>query len=376
MEKVVVPSHIPPIEVPKYAGLACMEHGDFVEAARLLRIYVSHNGADTEAHRVLGEAYIKLGQFNLALNHMTIVSHHTGDRAPLHRLMEGTRILPIFTALRTGTWWNVYFFYFYDSFLKGVTEPPMPVRTEMFFDYRKSINGLLTISHGACPGYEDNGFPTVEKWRSLTFSLEGYNYSDSAVRTLYDFFDVSTPSNPGIVYLYRNPLDHFVSMFQKSSQNLASVDPSYAGDRDVDGNLIDYSDLFGLVKTHLLDCFIKQFLTFKEMETKFPKKVLMQSYEEHMTRDPERYFRRVFGFFEIPINEEAFAFALNRSSRDSMRELEKTAGVAIGGNGQGARHGSDGATGKWRKYLTESEVDYIEARFQEFGMSIYDFKLT
>jgi len=350
--------------------------GDEAAAIAILSEHLSDNGGDIEAHAKLGCLYQLADRLDAALEHFTIAAFNTpGGGAPLalaRQMLAGPprlRIYPILTALRTGTWWNTYFFHLYHRHVIGDPSPPTHIETRQFFDYSQSLQGLMCIGHSVCPGFTRQTFPISEAWDAIKFSIPGYNYAHAAVETLIEFFDVATYANPGIVFLYRNPLDHFVSMWE---QGAGRPDIAETARLLREGNLGSELTPYEFAKHYGAEGYAKLVSSYFAMAERYPGRILLQRFED-ITQEPEAYFRRVFAFFAIPIDEAAFAFALAGSSKETLLAMELKTGKSIAGQ-TGQRHISDGPPEKWRKHFSDDQIADLDIFFAKVGLSIRDLR--
>lgn len=283
--------------------------------------------------------------------------------------MEDNRIVSIFTAPRSGTWWHLYFFYFYHHASIGTENVPLPMAYETLFDYRRSIGRRFMVQHSICPGFERRDWPFQAQWNELAFSIPGYNGKHAALG-----LDPGNGADGKLVYIYRNPLDHFVSMFRHGQNHTDDIIRTFRGE---DGRKIPLDTPFDFALHHGIPCYVKQYLTFKAMSELHPDAVLMRPYEV-MTADPEAHFRLIFDFYGMPLQEDAFRVALKRSGRDSMSNLENAISGAIGGDQKdsSSRHIRDGSSGQWRKHFSDAELQEIRARFSALGIDLDSFMLS
>jgi hypothetical protein len=171
-----------------------------------------------------------------------------------------------------------------------------------------------------------------------------------------------------IVYVYRNPLDHSVSACRQVNNRA----------RGGSAPLTPREHLF---ESGGIWHYIKQHVTFVHMKRLFPEQVMMIPYEE-LTRDPAGVFARILGFWNWQIANgrdlDAFAYALDASSMEKLRERERATGRALGGTAlsEAGSHIQGGIVGGWKDAFTREDLAEAERRLGRFGLSLSEFDLT
>ena len=162
-------------------------------------------------------------------------------------------LFPIVTGLRTGTWMTKYILIHYHQALTRETLSAAPAR----FDMTRSLGADMAVLHGAFPYMEKITGPEKEKWKQLTFHLDEYQ-NLAAMKKVLAVSQGDVPKR--MVYLYRNPFDHFVSMYDHAQ----SIDRArfFRLTRE-DGSGQEIGNLFDFVKFKILDCYIKQRKSFE-----------------------------------------------------------------------------------------------------------------
>ena len=273
----------------------------------------------------------------------------------------------ICTIPRSGTWYVHYFFEFFDSILTNRSE----IRREHYQILYSSMKIYKFHVHSIFPGFiEEYHGRYREKWDRLKFHHDGAN---SGYQMFSQARDIYYPSNNRIVrivFIYRNPFDQAVSLFQTRENGNSDVFyyEKKGGSHPAE-NPGEFIRFIGI------QSYIKQFFTFHAMKDKYSKNLLMIPYE-NLVRNPEAVFKSILHFFECDLNgqrkEKAFRAALNLSSMDSLKQIEQTSGRSIGSNKPGS-HIHGGEIGKWKRYIRPQDLEYCEDRLNEFGLTSNDF---
>lgn len=293
--------------------------------------------------------------------------------------MSKTRVGLIATMPRSGTWFHRYFFYVYDQIGRGRRRMNTDVNFDAFFEVKETIGlDYLQMNHLKCPGFlECYRGEYRERWDRLEFMNEGYDHGSRVIAPCKDLFDPLKNPDVRIAYCSRNPLDQAVSIF-RHLQNHVLRDLTYT--RSEDGRPVRIESVREFIRLKALESYMKQYFTFKVMTAEFPGNIIWYRYEE-LVNDPAAVFERVLRFFghdtDHPRNKEIFQHALRMTSRESMMKLENQLGRALGGDQTDPRerHIRDGKVGKWKKHLEPGDLEWIEARLNELGISLDEFAL-
>lgn len=299
------------------------------------------------------------------------------------------RIALIATLPKSGTWYSHTFFWCYDqllcnadAFLSGSFKPDLvgALRDHKINSESSCPANLerLYICHSICPGFDQLNDIRDERWNTLRFPLP-YNWGEPHIRGYNDWAKLDPSHNPAarIVYLYRNPLDHFVSYYhhaQEHKDDMHRIKTLRVGASLPIKNLHDFVFDFSA-----LEAFVKQYYTFKQMHQHFPEHVMLIPYE-HLTAKPNETFFKILSFIGAApkgaIEQHLFNEALAMCSKDSLMSVEASLGRSLVGDLEGnAKHIRDGETGKWKNHFFYSEIEAIESAFNSFGMSLSDFEL-
>lgn len=288
------------------------------------------------------------------------------------------RVGLISTMPKSGTWYNHYFFHFYNNLLKGETnidkliasKPPM---------LEKNIVGLdaLYICHSTCPGFSNYNGKYRDEWNKLNCSIEGFNYGDDFLNRNKNIFDPSCNKDLKLVYFFRNPLDQAVSFFKHiqdhKNKNLRYRTDS-EGNKVLMENVKEYLHLVGF------EAYLRQYLTFKFMKALYPDNIMMITYEA-LVRNPRETFSTVLTHFGHNVgdsgNEEKFDLALKLSNKDTMQKMESSLKGSLGGDqiGQDSKHIRDGEVGKWKKHFSDEDIEKIKKRLNQFDLTLNEFDI-
>lgn len=292
---------------------------------------------------------------------------------PQYEIPAGFTIGLVASMPRSGTWYSFYFLEFLDLYLSGRSQ----LSTRLDLEIYHSMNLAKIHVHTICPGfleaYDDR---LRQRWDTLQFYVPGYNFGYQ--KFVADNRDVYSPvTNPHIriIYLYRNPLDQSVSYFRHSRHNINELKRSYL---DQDDNEVEIRDERHFLRAVGLEAFIKQYFTFHVMNRRLRGNVLLVNYEA-LRRNPADTFSQMLGHLGFQVDDDnkktCFRKALQSSSMTSLKNIE----VAI--KGTLARDQSDkeeshmrgGEIGKWKDYYDQSDLDFVEARLDEFGLQLDSF---
>jgi hypothetical protein len=292
-----------------------------------------------------------------------------------YEVPEGYTIALIATMPRSGTWMSYYFIEFFDLYLTGRGE----LNTRLELEVYHGLNLGKSHSHTICPGFlEHCQGETRTLWDGLTFYNPGFNYGYG--RFIEGNLSVFSPlENPAIriVYIYRNPLDQCVSFFRHTRNHRRESTRNFV---DTDGAEIEITDERDYLRRVGIESYIKQYATFHFMREQCGENIFMLPYEK-MVRDRDASFRSILGFLNFNVDdaakETAFQKALNASSAESLRNLEKSLGSTLGRDqaDHGETHIRGGEIGKWKQCFDDSDVAFAESTFNQFGLSLDDFDI-
>lgn len=303
--------------------------------------------------------------------------------------LENNQISLISTLPKSGTWYLLTFFWCYDqiiknmdAYLEGTFKPDLAeaLRAKKINerDTLEPLEGLF-IYHSVCHGFQNINDPRYAQWEMLHFPFP-YSWADSLVQERIPLDLLSPLNNPKvrIVYIYRNPLDHFVSYYQfgqkhKNDIHRLKVLP--------DRTLAPVKDLHDFVfEFGILGAFIKHYYPFKQMHQLFPENVLLMSYEDLIT-NPHAAFHKILSFVNLEpdnqIKQHIVEDALGMCSKDALMAIESTFADSINGEMMNnGKHLQGGEIGKWKAHFSQNELESIENTLNTFDISLRDFTLS
>jgi hypothetical protein len=279
---------------------------------------------------------------------------------------------------RSGTWYNHLFFNAYEQLLQGKTNITM-TKSGITLALAHTNIGLdfLAVCHAVCPGFDHYCGEYREAWDELEFHVDGYDWARDGISKNRHLFDPHLNDNVRIVYYYRNPLDQAVSAFMHAQKHKDPRQRSYMnaeGKQRPIKSVREYTFYVGL------ESYIKQFMTFKIVKEMYPSNVLLVKYE-HLVRDPAHTFTSVLGHFghdtRDPNHQEKMAIAIELSSKDSARRMEKSMGHSLANDqvDSNESHVRDGAVGKWKQHLNGEDIQLVQERLAWFGLSLDEFDI-
>ena len=290
-----------------------------------------------------------------------------------YEVPEGYTISLIATMPRSGTWLSFYFLEFLDLYLSGRTRLNTRLDLEVYHALRLGKVHIHTI----CPGFlEHCRGERRDRWDALGFYNPGFDYGYG--RFIAGNEAVFSPlENPAIriVYIYRNPLDQCVSFFRHTRRHRQDSTRSIIDD---DGAEIEIADERDYLRRVGMEAYVKQYVTFHVMKQHCGDNLFMLPYER-MVRDRDGSFRAMLAFLGFAIDssekEACFQMALNASSAQSLRNLEKSLGASLGRDqaDAGESHIRGGKIGKWKQCYDTADVDFAERALSGFGLSLAGF---
>lgn len=312
--------------------------------------------------------------------------------------MTARKTALIATLPKSGTWFAHSFLWSYKQMLNNAAAyadgsfiPDIKhalrdrkIRGEASYRDMPGIHELF-VCHSVCPGFYELGDKRFNEWEALYFPLmhDSYSWYNCGEAYMRDHagWDNATPqlnSEARIVYLYRNPLDHFVSHYRHLCSH---VDPKYKCRVMSDGSLVRVSGIGDFVFNFgALGAFIKHFYSFRQMQLRFPGQVMMVPYER-MAVKPETTMESIMAFIGIapdsPEKQRMARDALGLCSRKSMMALEAEIGHSMLGDRTGSeKHVSNSANiGKWMGSFSDDDLAQIEAALNLFDISLDDFHI-
>jgi len=279
------------------------------------------------------------------------------------------------TMPRSGTWYTFYFMELLNAFLTGQTR----IATKHGLHRYDGLNLFKYHTHTEFPGVaKPERYEEYERWRKISYSLPGFNDHFSRVEEMRLCFRIELNESLKIVYIFRNPLDQIVSYFDHARDH---KDEETRIRKDSSGNISYVNTIGEYIKAGGVDSYIKQYVTHMWGKESYPDSLMAVPYEL-LINNPSKAFENILSFigFELdnPAKMKAFNLALENSSMESLKKIEARFKRSLGDDQKEARgsHMAGGSIGKWQKRMTDEEVNFVRARFADFGLSLDKFLLT
>jgi hypothetical protein len=193
------------------------------------------------------------------------------------------------------------------------------------------------------------------------FRDKGTDLSPLGVKRFYYTHRDYVPAFTGwrIVHLFRNPLDHLVSLFFYKFANRRTgaarrwLALGHQGPRDL---------LF------MLDSYFQIYVSFRRDD------VLRICYED-LYEQPEARLSEVLGWLGVEdVDPEALARAVGSSSQQVMRTLEDRDGPIHSPPGFAGRFVRDGTIGQHRAHFGPADWSVLERTAARYGVSLLEFR--
>lgn len=263
-----------------------------------------------------------------------------------------------------------------------------PSDKELQYSYPKiSLFGKnqFVVEHAECPGFlEAEKDPCMRAmWSNITYSDSNWAGNQARKKQLSIIMAPDNNKNTNssdkkflnkckIVFVYRNFLDQMISWFKHQRGYLPDNDPSNPSSK------ISLKELekFIFDQGALNNC-IKLFYSYHIVRKKYPNMILMVPYEEIML-NKKASLRRIINHLGIPYNEKAFLKAIEITSMDNMKALEKRTGHGLlpNQNPSYKTHIRNGGIGMWQSIMTPELVQKIELQMNQFGLSLNMFYIA
>lgn len=268
--------------------------------------------------------------------------------------------LPILSTIpRSATWFIRYVVSFLSHFEQGgriddrltgevVGDPAGPV-----LDFRRirggplfRVAGLLQddhlfIGHAVCPGFADLS-AAVDWWGRTSFHVRGYDcfheevsYRHTPVDLApYDYVSVDVAAMeraarlgrpPGIVLVYRNPLDQAASYFRYCQTHINPAYRLFRGHPLGDVPFEEY--LFGAALTS----YARQFFSYQSQAARHPDLVKLVAYEDLMAKPVETLTAMLTHLGGRCASWPMLADAVRLARREHMRAVEEELGRSLDG---------------------------------------------
>lgn len=259
----------------------------------------------------------------------------------------------IYTLPRSGTWYHKIFLNAYKRFLNG--NPDGNIHSGEAIHMEDTIGLNFFVTHGPSPVYDMNP-EVIPQWDKISYCTEGYNLSNNIHYSHTDIFD---NFNLPFVYLYRNPLDHAVSMYWHAQNH---VRPDIR-------QLIQGESVASSGKKYFIPSMIKQYMTFGS----HPRCLKVQYAD--MVKNPRKHFISLLRHCGHSYILDALEYAIKISDINHVKSIESKMVRSIGGDLIKGNHARDGGVEQWKKYFTHKDLDEIEKFMQTFRLSLHDFNI-
>ena len=238
-------------------------------------------------------------------------------------------------------------------------------------------NDHIPVVHGYMKGKRAND--TIEKAKNIM------SFGEDSIHSDIRFYQ----SGGKIVFIYRNPLDQAVSLydhvysnwdlFPEKSQNThlrafgMCETPTEVALKYIGTYSCMYLSHFDIAESYNWDCF-----------TTTPERIMILSYEE-MMRDNLKIMGKIIKFligepgslkFSKELDEPKLINSLERCTPTLLQDREIEMGKTLAGDmkyKKGKSHIQDGKIGKWRERIDMSSLNEIRKQYSKFGINIMEF---
>ncbi len=248
--------------------------------------------------------------------------------------------------------------------------------------------GLFGVGHISCPRIEETlQGRQLEQWRQLRFYNDGYDVLGATIednpnmKTLHDDlggFDFAN-ENTRIVFIYRNPLDQFVSYYNHMENH---VDETTRGYQDQNGKFHFFEDLNDFIFNGALDSYLKMYASFAWSMPKYGNQIKMIPYET-VKNDPHSAMCEILYFIDSATDPSLIPddldLAIACCAPAVLKQAEKNAGITLARDQKWTEapnsHIRDGGSGTWHGLIDRDAVRKIEHRFNDFDFTLKDFEI-
>jgi hypothetical protein len=283
-------------------------------------------------------------------------------------------ILPIYTLPRSGTWYHRIVFSRLSAKLNYAglkLDRTSRLTNWAEINLEKELGTWIQICHGSCPSFKkailSKDYSHFLEWSNLHYASDGYSVLDLNCEKYPNYYNFYTNTTFKITYIYRNPLDHCVSMFFHCRNHVDSHLRSL-----VEGETIQSAGI-----KYFLPSFLKQYLTFQTVKAFFPNRIYMNSYE-NILHDPLFHFRYILTFNGCELaatTDNMLKASVEESCIEAVRSMENHLEEPLG-NDQiltSERHVRSGRIGQFLNHFSEPALDQIRTTFDGYGLSLDSF---
>lgn len=199
--------------------------------------------------------------------------------------------------------------------------------------------------------YNDKLLLGIEGEALVKFDHDKGNWVPAPLRIDQLTFDTEKYTGKDVVFLVRDPRDVLVS----SWYHLTYRERIYRGSLSA----FVRDELIGIEK---VVAYMNLWMEHRDVPANF----LLLTYEE-MHADPHVQFERLLGFIGIPVERDALNAAVEASSFENMKKMERTGALKEPWMKPGARDANKslkvrkGKVGSFQEELTQDDIDYVNA---------------
>ncbi len=247
----------------------------------------------------------------------------------------------IYTLKKSGTTYTLLFLSNYLNLLYGNGKEVDFDEMQSNFFFHSAENKIKTC---------DIGKELLNR-KHLSDKIPNVIHSHTALN--YDFWEKC-------ICLYRNPLDFVVSsfFFHKLKRGKSTKHPRK-------------------ILPRRLKAFGETYKKQLQLEKDFSGSCLRLSYEE-LIKNPFEVFSKMLKFIGLPYHEDMVMKAMENSSKDKVKEMEKKRGAAIvvpeGLKFKGSFI-NNGKIGQWKAFFNDKDLRNAETILNDFDLSLNDFVL-
>lgn len=292
----------------------------------------------------------------------------------------------VHTVTKSGTWYNKHFFHFYSQLVAGkekISYGLAHYNGGIFLNSQTHLNWVF-VGNTLFDSFKAVNDAYKDRWEALKQQADNAQLSKPHVQKKIAFmqtnkslFDPQLNPQVKIACFYRNPLDHAVSTFNQYMTTPGQK--SMLQYQDDNGNITSIETVKQLLHTPQkgIENYITEYLPFKVLSDMYPENVVMVAYE-NLHRHPHETFTKVLKHFQHDVEylgyTQQFNTALQLSSQNSLKNIEKQTGVSIAGV-KGHSHIQDGSIGRWKQFLDEQDVKKVANKLEEYGLSLDNFQI-
>ena len=160
-----------------------------------------------------------------------------------------------------------------------------------------------------------------------------------------------------MILLYRNPLDHLISLFNyKIKQKATILHPNEL----IEKNLVEFVKNYLFIKTN-----------------KNNPNVSILTYEE-LIENPKNVLLRLIDFLDLPLNKKIIPNVINSCSIDNVKKSEiiYEAPIHLEKSNEKQSFISSGNIGQWKKYFDNNDILLIKKILKTYNVSLDEFKIS